>query len=397
MKVVWICHFSNHEIQQLLGLKHNVREFAPWISELIKAFQNEGNIELHIVSPHRYISKTVVKLESLGIKYYFFNPGIPKVIAKWPSFFPFDRWTNYFVNNKRIEKIVDLIKPDIIHLHGLENPYYSRSALKLSSKYKILGSIQGFIGLSPSKNITAEVNYRIRNENKLIEKINNFGVMANFMPIYISHLNSKAKFYLHQYPTKLPTIDRINIDKQYDFVFFARITKQKGIEDFILALNKYYIKNGPFKAAIIGNGSKEYIVKIKQLIEHYKLTELIKFYGFLPTQEDVYKVVASAKMTILPTYNDIIPGTIVESMFLNVPVISYAVGGIVDLNKDEQTLHLVTSGDVDGILKGIEQLLYDKEYYTTLQHNGIQLVRKHFQPKSIAITLMQHYENIINA
>ena len=56
LKVVWICHFSNEHVQQKLNVKRPVREFAPWISLGIEEVKKRKDIELHVISPHRWIT-----------------------------------------------------------------------------------------------------------------------------------------------------------------------------------------------------------------------------------------------------------------------------------------------------------------------------------------------------
>ena len=133
IKVVWICHFSNDHIQEILQPRRRIDEFAPWISNFIKVLQNKEDIDLHIISPHRWISRYKTFHEN-GITYHFFNPGIPFYGKNWPFFFPFDRITNYFFNKRNIAKIVNRIEPEIIHLIGAENSYYSSSIFQFRNR-----------------------------------------------------------------------------------------------------------------------------------------------------------------------------------------------------------------------------------------------------------------------
>ena len=55
LKVIWICGFSNPEIRAklLLATKNKYSDSAPWVTTLIKEFQNMDEIELSIISPHK--------------------------------------------------------------------------------------------------------------------------------------------------------------------------------------------------------------------------------------------------------------------------------------------------------------------------------------------------------
>jgi glycosyltransferase involved in cell wall biosynthesis len=396
MRIAWICHFTNNQVQSHLNIEKKINEFAPWITELIPQFENDPEMELYIISPHRNLKHNVKSFIKSGIHYYFFNSGIPFIGTKYPSFFRLDRWTNFYLNKKIFSRIIRAIKPDIIHLHGIENAYYSSAAIQFLDQYPLLASIQGFISLSPTVKSSSDIRYRRKIEEYLLTNVSHFGVMAEFMPELIRKNNPSAKIYYHQYPTKLPEAVQFDQQKKYDFVFFARITKQKGIEDFIYALSKYKSKFGTFTAAIIGGCNNKYKKSIIELINKFEIRDEVDFLGFLPTQTEVHNIVTSSRITVLPTYNDIIPGTIVESMFLKVPSISYNVGGLPDINKKAESVALVEKGDIDGLVKMMNILLTDKNYYSKLVNNGRHYIENNFLPSVIKMQLSEIYKNLLN-
>ena len=144
MKIVWLCHFSNEKVQEILKPRKKIGEMASWIFSLIDLFEGLSSIELHVVSPHEYI-KSDSNFELNGIYYHFFNAHIPFLGRHWPVIFKFDYWTDFFFNKTKIRKIINRINPDLIHLHGAENAYYSSSIIQFKDKYPILVTIQGFV------------------------------------------------------------------------------------------------------------------------------------------------------------------------------------------------------------------------------------------------------------
>ncbi|MDE6451741.1 MAG: hypothetical protein K2L23_05540, partial [Odoribacter sp.] len=143
LKVVWICHFTNEEVQEHLPLWKRTREFGQWIPNTIAGFKDRDDIELHVVVPHVYL-KGSKDLNIDGIHYHFIAYGFPLINRPWPSFFPLDAVLGYPCIEYKIVKKVIQINPDIINLQGAENAYYSSSVLKLENKYPIVISIQGF-------------------------------------------------------------------------------------------------------------------------------------------------------------------------------------------------------------------------------------------------------------
>ena len=73
IKLAFICKFSNAEIRRhqtikdfrfenfLLALlkkeKKKVIDYGPWIPLFLKAFENDNNIEVHVIAPYSYQKK----------------------------------------------------------------------------------------------------------------------------------------------------------------------------------------------------------------------------------------------------------------------------------------------------------------------------------------------------
>ncbi len=164
LKVIWICHFTNADIQNQLKSRKRIPEFAPWITLGIKEVKNRSSeIELHIISPHRWISG-IKEFQDENVFYHFFNPGIPWYGRHWPYFFRWDSYTGFRSNRIRIEKFAKMINPDIIHWHGAENAYFTSSFFDLMNSYPNLVTIQGFISLALSDATNA--NNKITNVHK---------------------------------------------------------------------------------------------------------------------------------------------------------------------------------------------------------------------------------------
>jgi len=105
---------------------------------------------------------------------------------------------------------------------------------------------------------------------------------------------------------------------------------------------------------VIGEGKSE---SFKKLALDLGIQENVFWAGFLPTQDDVHKLASQAKISILPTYHDIISGTILESLFLKIPVVAYNVGSIHEVNEKEEIISLVEKQSINGLAQEIEFLL----------------------------------------
>jgi len=393
LKVVWLCHFSNEEIQSKLNITKNIKEIAPWISLGIEEFKKRDDVELHVVSPHRWLTQTK-HFSNMNIHYHFFNPGIPFYGRHWPSFFRLDHVTKYISNRLKIRWIIAKINPDIVNLHGIENGYYSRAVLDLH-KYPHLITIQGLISLNPSSPDRKIVRRGAQLEQILIKKMQNFGIRVDYLKKYISERNTEAKFYWFKYPFKSNVVYDKTIKKNYDCVLFANIRKEKGAEDLIDAVKivKRSIPNISIK--IIGGCNEAYQRFLENKIKSLNLISNIKLLGHLPKQEDVHKIAIKAKLSILPTYNDILPGTIIESIKMGIPVIAYSANGVTDFNKSRETICLVDVGNVELLAKRIIELLNDESKRIKYTNNGLLTANEEFNNADQVSLMIDSYHSII--
>jgi len=356
LKVVWLCGFTNDFVQDVIKPWKRVDEIAPWISSLIKIFEGNSSIELHVISPHQWISgyKTFI---SKDVTYHFFNQGMPFIGRRWFSFVPIDLWSNYYFVKKHVSRIINKINPDIIHLHGAENTYHTNAIFQFQSEYPVFVTVQGILSNSAfavsSKN--KRTLKRLANEQRVYSMFKHFGYRTETMREDIIKRSPSAILHWHDYPMK--KIEQIESEKRFDLVFFARITKEKGIDDLLQAVSLIKKTKNDVSLCVMGGGKFD---NLKKKAKELNITDNVYWVGFLPTQAEVHKMAVQAKISVLPTYNDIISGTIVESLFLKIPVVAYNVGSIHEVNKYNDIITLIPRGDVQELSDAIFQLLNDK-------------------------------------
>jgi glycosyltransferase involved in cell wall biosynthesis len=397
VKVVWICHFTNEHIQDKLKVLKRFNEIAPWITVGIENVKKRNDIDLHIISPHRWI-KGNIEFKEDNINYHFFNSGIPFYGRPWPFFFRFDIYSDFVFNKKKVKNFIDEIEPDIIHLHGLENHYYSSTVFQFINRYPIFATIQGFISLNLPKKLSTDMPKRVKVEKKLLKRLENFGVRTNAMKEEVLKYNKDANLFWHEYFLNIP--DEIKVvpenQKKYDLIFFARVSKAKGVEDLIKATGILKKQLPKIKVAIVGGAKESYIAKLNKLAKTHNCIDNIDFLGFLPEQEDVFKILIKSKICVLPTYNDIIPGTLIESMFRKISVVSYRTGGIPDINEKDESVLLSEQGDIDSLVKNISLLLTNKNKRLELAEKAYNYATKRWDNEKSLNDIIKIYHQIID-
>lgn len=393
LKVAIICVLPLDPLREVLGLTKVHPVVAPWVTSLISILRLRDDIEVNVIS-YAPSWKKGYYFTHENVNYYLvrkFLPPLQKIISFGGKFFD-------FLNRKALlftaKKTVNKINPDIVNLIGTEHPICE---VILNIDRPSVVSIQGFIFLADK--FTADKNIykkQLDIETSIFKSKRNFVVQCNFMPDLISQFNPAANFYFCQYPFVKPVSDIVGKTTKNDILFAARVTQHKGIEDFLLTLKMLKVRFPDFSARIVGKPeSIAYENKVKSLIKEYELENNITYLGYLQNYSDLYSVMAESKVYVLPTYHDAIPSSVIESMYLGTPVIAYNVGGLPDLNKEQENCLLVEKGDIEGLVEKIMLVLGDQDLRKKLVSNGQNFVNQEFDDKKLADNLVGIYNSIL--
>lgn len=399
INVVWLCHFANQQMKDYFKTP-NLNEFAPWITLSIELFKQEPQIELHIVSPNIFNNKDV-GFKKDNIYYHFFKylpvPVYNKYSRKLHSLSRFDTATNFFWIQKKVGKILKAINPDIVHLHGAENAFfYSSGILPILGKFPILTTIQGFVRKSSSVDYQTKI--RIKIEEQIIKRNTYFGIRdTKEMESVVTSLNPNAKFFYHNYPISIPHVvkDNIGKDEPIDCIFFARVCKDKGIEDLLQAISLVKKKIPQINLSVVGGVDNEYQSILGGIVKRLGIEENVKFHGYLPTQHDIHQLAYNAKVCVLPTYHDILPGTVLESMFMKLPVVAYAVGGLPELNTTYDTIKLVEKLNIEKLSEEIVSLVINFEDRIKIADLASKYVNQKFDNHMVLNDIRKSYMSIL--
>ena len=374
LKVVWLCNLSNREIQDIIEPHKRVNEYAPWMFMSLGIAEKDSRFEIHVVAPHVFISSEK-EFELRGIHYHFYNPYIPVWGHPWPYFFDYNVLTNFRIVNRMVSRIVNRIKPDVIHLYGAENPEYSAAALDLANKYPTILTIQGFMSHSKGA-LNCVDRKRVEIEQKVIRRIPICFFRSHTQANSVLEFNPKIELLPNTYGSYELKYESFPEEKKYDLVFFARLCKDKGLDDLLEALHNLKSKMPDVSLCIIGGGDMEYYKKMCKALD---IERNVIWLGLLP-RKDVHFNVVQARISVLPTYHDELPGTIIESMFLGVPVVTYDVDSNPEINENYEAIRLVKVGDIEALTYTLYDLLQDKGKRIALGKAGKNRAYEMFAP-----------------
>jgi glycosyltransferase involved in cell wall biosynthesis len=137
----------------------------------------------------------------------------------------------------------------------------------------------------------------------------------------------------------------------------GQIGEWKGHDDFIEALAGLKQSEFSFYGIIYGSGDADYIKLLKEKIDDYKLTQHVRWAGFVGDAKQIFSV---TDICIVPSRSqDPCPTVAIEAAHFGVPLIATRRGGLPELVLDGETGYLVDACSPEQITEKLKLLIED--------------------------------------
>ena len=268
----------------------------------------------------------------------------------------------YFKKLKKVE-------PDIIHVRGATvDGLTAIIAAKLRGRGKILVTVHGMYS------DMVHINLLKKCIAKYVVEPLSFTLADGISCVYASCANRKCfkpyrkKMLPHVY-NRIPdcsTVDvpkeRISIRKQYGIaedavvgVFCGRITKDKGLEYLVQAINEVIDTHPHLEILIVGSG--DYLDTLKDSIQINKKLQYRVF--FTGEVNNVFPALAASDFFIFPSLHENHSIALLEAMAMKLPTIATKVGGNPEIVHDNQFGILVEAANVAQLKDAINEMCND--------------------------------------
>ncbi|RKU33135.1 hypothetical protein C6496_22735 [Candidatus Poribacteria bacterium] len=222
--------------------------------------------------------------------------------------------------------IVNSIKPDIVHSWL----WYSNFLCGLSRRCGFWRKVP-FIASQRGDYHARYGKFRLWLTEKLI---------YNPTDVLLTNSAEIARHLYQRYPDKqilsIPNLIELPTEKwsqqhrgdthEKSIVSVGRFAPEKGHRYLIEALRMLDPKEIPWRCTFLGDGELE--PELRALVEKHGLSERVDFPGFC---EDVFSVLLTADVFVLPSLHESSPNALIEAMGVGMPCIASDVGGIADL------------------------------------------------------------------
>ena len=242
--------------------------------------------------------------------------------------------------------------------------------------YSLIYSLESYFNFY-TKRYIQKINKFIAVSKFIMNKFIEFGVPANKL-IYIPNFIDSEKY--------TPNFSPGNY-----FLYFGRISKEKGLNTLIKAFEK--LNSNSVRLVIAGTGPLlNFLVR---RVEDAGIKN-IQFTGYLHGNR-LQEIIQQAKCIIVPSeWYENCPMSVLEALALGKPVIGADIGGISELIDSDQDGLLFKSGDVNDLSSKIESLArYPSSKLVQLGQHGRKKIKKKFSAEHHYNKLMELYRSLV--
>ena len=416
IKVVWLTQFSNKEIRNLLPLRPSLvqriyykmrglhsappMDRFPWNTNmLVQAEKLTDYLDLYVVCPYRDLSKHRVSFQIRGINYIFIKDEASVSLKNsLKRRFHKDEFPVYRKNWKRLEKEIDRIHTEIVHLIGAENVNYSPTIISLSKKYTTIVQLQTLM-IDPEFPARYPISkeayeYRVGWEARVLQSVHYVGTHSEpFREIIRTRIDENKKFLNIEMPEGEMADRNTNHNKVYDFEYHA-FDIEKAAMDVIESFAIAHRKHPEITLDVIGGYSPHFKEQLDDRICKLGIKESVVFEGRFETIDEVKNQVKKSRFSIIPLRIDYISSSIIESMAFGNPVVSTITPGTPTLNKSRQSVLLSEVDDVQGMADNMCHLIEDEAFAETIRENAFQTIEEMYDHYNIMRKWVDAYNQI---
>lgn len=174
-------------------------------------------------------------------------------------------------------------------------------------------------------------------------------------------------------------------------IFLGRLGQRKGAYDLLASIKAIdpYI-DSDIRFYLCGDGE---IDKIKDKANEMAIEHRIAYIGWIE-KEDKNRIFKDTMINVLPSYNEGLPMSILETMAYGIPNISTNIASIPEVIQPSVNGELITPGDIDALSNTLLKLINSVEIRKKYSLNSYNLITHKFSLASHIEKVKQIYLNI---
>lgn len=172
----------------------------------------------------------------------------------------------------------------------------------------------------------------------------------------------------------------------------GRLGKRKGTYDLIEAFERLCLEHSNLKLVLGGDGDVE---RVRKIVRDKQLKDRIEVPGWVTGNKKI-EIFQKADIYVLPSYNEGMPGSVLEAMAVGTAIISTSVGGIPEIVQNHINGYLIRPGDIEALYSRLKTLVRDSRLRNRMATESRRIIQEKFEITLIVDQLLHHYNDILS-
>ncbi len=304
-------------------------------------------------------------------------------------------------------RLVESVRPDLIHTHHVGTTFVVRLALGKHSSIPRIFQVPGTLHLEHAffarldMQLAGPQDYWVAACEWTRRKYEELGVPSGHL--FLSYLSTDVTGFSDRQTGCLRR--ELGISFEVPLVgmvaymyapkwFLGQDRGLKGHEDFIAALKLVRDARQDIRGVIIG-GPWGDAAWYEDRLRYLGMRTCNGYLVFLGPRRDVPALYPDLDLAVIPSHTENIPFSAIESLLSGVPVVATSVGGLPDLIQENKTGWLVPPHQPEALARAILEALKDPAEANRRTVEGQKLARKLFDAERTGREAAAVYEEIL--
>lgn len=334
------------------------------------------------------------------------NDGYEVAIALWmntPIFYDIDNRVK-IINVKQESKSDNIIN-NIFYFRKIVKQLRPDITISFLALFNIL-TLFSLIGIKTKKIVCERNDPNFVPFRRFLRWTRNFaylfadGILTqteNNKKYFGNHIQKKTEVIYNPVLMKSEFVgSALNAKGEKKIISIARLVPQKNQKMLIKAFSRFARDNKEYNLYIYGEGPLR-----KELENEIRLLNLEQRVYLPGVKKDIFNILKTASVFVLPSNFEGMPNTLIEAMCLGLPCISTKVSGATDLIKNGENGILVDINDEEQLYHALMELINDKEkcnlfgtnackIYELLNVDNIYIQWKGYIDRQIQNNVLEH-------
>ena len=303
-----------------------------------------------------------------------------------------------FATAKKLARIIDANKIDIVHTHWTKDLFVAVLAKKLSTCKPHIVQTRNMTmtrfkddmyhrWIYKNISLMLPVTYQVK------EQLERFVPQSIRPKIEVLYMGSEKPELLNEKEVQELKAELGLDEKSFNIGMVGRINEAKGQHLLIKAVDVLVKKGLHVNAYFVGHPMKEsYLQELKSEVKSRSIEKNIHFLGFMKNPHHFYQV---CDTVVLASKRETFGLVLIEAMQVGTPVIGSNSGGVVEIIDDEKTGLLFENQSFESLAQKIEFLMNDADLRKKVAKAGQEKCEEMFSNEKQFVKLKEILEELV--